>query len=83
MTDLGTLGGSHSGARAINDRGQVVGWSDTADGAMHAVLWEGGTLTELGTLVGDTILAYAVNARRQAVGVSETARGEWHAALWE
>jgi probable HAF family extracellular repeat protein len=39
ITDLGTLGGSYSQAVAINDRGQVVGWSLTASGENHAVLW--------------------------------------------
>src|SRR5207245_208275 len=29
MTDLGTLGGSSSGAEAINDGGQIVGFADT------------------------------------------------------
>ena len=38
MTDLGSLGGS-SRANAINERGQIVGSSETEDGARHAVLW--------------------------------------------
>ena len=37
--DLGTLGGDMSEALAINDRGQVVGDSYTAEGEMHATLW--------------------------------------------
>lgn len=32
MTDLGTLGGDISYAAALNDKGQVVGWSTRADG---------------------------------------------------
>jgi probable HAF family extracellular repeat protein len=40
MTDLGTLpGGEESEAVAINNRGQIIGWSDTKSGASHAVLW--------------------------------------------
>jgi probable HAF family extracellular repeat protein len=39
MIDLGTLGGSVTHATAINARGQVVGWGDTADGTnQHAFL---------------------------------------------
>jgi len=36
--DLGTLSGDYSGANAVNDRAQVVGWSDVAEG-WHATLW--------------------------------------------
>ena len=39
MTDLGTFGGRRSSAMAINARGEIVGASDTADGATHATLW--------------------------------------------
>jgi probable HAF family extracellular repeat protein len=40
MTDLGTLpDGDYSQALGINSRGQVVGFSYTASGEDHAVLW--------------------------------------------
>jgi probable HAF family extracellular repeat protein len=40
ITDLGTLRpGGFSVAEGINARGQVAGWSDTASGVHHAVLW--------------------------------------------
>ena len=39
MTDLGTLGGATSWAYGINNRGQVVGYSETASGEMRAFLW--------------------------------------------
>jgi probable HAF family extracellular repeat protein len=39
MRDLGTLGGPASGAVAINERGQIAGDAETADGPDHAFLW--------------------------------------------
>jgi probable HAF family extracellular repeat protein len=38
MTDLGTLG-TKSRAVAINNRGQIIGWSQTESGTIRAVLW--------------------------------------------
>jgi probable HAF family extracellular repeat protein len=40
MQDLGTLGGDFSSAEAINDKGQIAGSSQTADGKYLAVLWQ-------------------------------------------
>ena len=40
MTDLGTLGGTNSYAYGINNKGQIVGWSNTSSEEQHAVLWE-------------------------------------------
>jgi probable HAF family extracellular repeat protein len=36
---LGTLGGSFSEAREINDDGEVIGTSTTANGTLHTFLW--------------------------------------------
>ena len=58
MKDLGTLGGSVSIAMHINDLGQIVGRSATAedgDGArgLRAFLWAGGSgMKDLGSLGG-------------------------------
>ena len=53
MEDLGTLGGREGAYREaaaydINERGDIVGFSDDAAGSNHhAVLWAGGVLTDL------------------------------------
>ena len=53
MRDLGTLGGSSAAATAINDVGEIVGWSATSSNAeTHAFLYGNGKMTDLGTLGG-------------------------------
>ena len=59
VTDLGTLGGNNSWPWGINDRGQVVGGSETPDidpnsglPTFHAFLWNKGVMHDLGTLGG-------------------------------
>ena len=82
MTDLGALGAGQSYAWAINNSGQITGYSDTSKGEMHAFLWNGGTLTDLGTLGGKYSFAYAINNYGQMVGAGYTASREEHACLW-
>src|SRR6478609_5343821 len=80
---LGTLGGNNSNARAINNSGQIAGDADTADGAVHAFLFERGHMRDLGTLGGDLAFGQGINDRGQVVGVSIIPSGEAHAFLWE
>ncbi len=69
VRDLGTLGGRHSAAAAINNRGQVVGWAETADGVQHAFLHDAAGMHDLGLAPGGTRSeALAVNDADQVVG---------------
>jgi probable HAF family extracellular repeat protein len=68
--DLGTLGGATATAQAINNRGQVTGYSATANGDIHAFLWEKGLMIDLGTLRGNYSDAYAINDLGQVAGQS-------------
>jgi probable HAF family extracellular repeat protein len=93
ITDLATLDGEtdifaySSAANAVNDLGQVVGWSTTTSMSrfegfggcngcpIHAVLWAaGGAIRDLGTLPGDTnSLAAKINFFGQVIGSSGNA----------
>jgi len=86
MTDLGTFNDGRLGsAWAVNEQGQVVGFSEIAAfGDWHAFLWDGGGLIDLGTLGGDESEAYGINALARVVGNSNPAGSlSYHAFLWQ
>ena len=88
MEDLGSLsGGDRSRANGINNAGQVVGWSATANNLIfHAFLKNPGQeMQDLGDLGGGYSEAYAINDAGQIVGVSATSVGSVSskAVLWE
>ena len=97
MQDLGTLpGGTDATAFAINDRGQIMGQSYTAESAppnspfcaffpltQHGFFWENGKMVDIGTLGGSCTFTYGLNNKGQVVGQSTTA-GDLtsHPFLW-
>jgi probable HAF family extracellular repeat protein len=88
LYDLSTLGGEESEAYAINDHGQVVGWSRAAYDPVYvgypqrAFLYENGTMKDLGTLGGCCSHAYGINNKGWVVGRSDIGEGIYHAFLY-
>jgi probable HAF family extracellular repeat protein len=84
MIDLGSLGGTCGQAWAINNRGQVVGFSDLpGDAGDHAFLWDHtGGMQDLGTLGGDTGGAAAINDAGDIVGGDSRSDGSGGSFLW-
>lgn len=85
-TDLGNLGGKMMGkAAAINNRGEVAGFSDVTDGSVHAFLWTKNTgMRDLGALGADILGDPAgINNNTQIVGGSCDNGGNCRAFLWQ
>lgn len=82
LRDLGTFGGVNTRARGLNSSGQVVGESQTADGATHAFLWQDGVMQDLGTLGGTYSAAFAINDTGDVTGESTDSTGQTHAFRW-
>jgi probable HAF family extracellular repeat protein len=89
MKNLGTLGGSNSGAYAINDSGHIVGDSTLTQSnnfVFHAFLYDGTTMKDLGTLGGTVSWGLDINNSGQVVGYSYTDESYMlhaHAFLYE
>ncbi len=85
MANLGSLGGTCTGVSAINDHGQVTGFSYLAgDEVFHPFLWERGKLRDLETSADTVGSAGNLNEAGDVVGW-ETIPGNAniiHATLW-
>jgi probable HAF family extracellular repeat protein len=92
MSALPTVGGNNGQASAINNRGEVVGFAETADAdptcppapAEVPVLWDKGQAHAL-PLVGTDPdgFAFGINDRGQAVGYSGNCSFATHAVVWK
>jgi len=89
LTDLGSFGGNATAqAYDINEAGQVVGYTYTADLKQHGFLWTDGVMTDLGNLpTGSSSKAFGLNNNGQVVGYafdgSAAGGATNHAFLWE
>lgn len=98
MQDLGTLGGPDTLPEAMNDRGQIIGWSYTSSmpnanngyvcppnvPAQDPFFWDKGRIVDIGTFGGTCGVAIFINNRAQVVGTSNLAGNQTHRAfLWE
>ncbi|GAA3351553.1 hypothetical protein GCM10020358_81650 [Amorphoplanes nipponensis] len=67
--DLGTLGGPTASVVDINDRGQVLGLSETAAGGLHPFLWQGGAMIDLTTRgIPEDVTVNALGNRGEILG---------------
>ena len=86
MRDVGGFGGSCTYAFAINDNGQVVGFSNVAgDTGRRAFLWQNGLFRDLGgSLGGLSTGANAINEKGETVGYAGLAGDTYtHAVFWK
>ncbi len=71
--DLGTLGGTDSSGRSVNDSGQVTGTASIAGtNASHAFVGDDNGLTDLGTFGGTYSHGFGINSSGQVTGYSST-----------
>ena len=79
LTELGTLGGTYSGAGGINDKGIVVGSSYLPmSSTLRAFAWQDGAMRELQGLGGSQSMAARINNHGVIVGTAfDTAGRQW------
>ena len=95
MSALPTVGGNNGQASAVNNRGEVVGYAETANNdsscpafapapTISPVLWEKGKAQPLPTVGTDPDgTAYGINDEGQAVGYSGNCTTALHAVMWQ
>ena len=94
LPTLGAEGTSRSVSYAINDSGQIVGWSEITDQGScpdselsayhisHGFVYSNGQITDLGTLGGGCSIAAGLNNQGNVVGWAHTSENRQHAFLY-
>jgi probable HAF family extracellular repeat protein len=84
LIDIGTFGGQRSEAFGINDKGIVVGTSNTEEFHFnHAFIWWRGIKIDIGALDDGSAAAYDINNRDQVVGTTTAVSPMDKAFLWQ
>jgi len=83
ITDLGTLGGEWSEAYAMNDSGQVIGMSQTANGDDHAFLYSNGQMTDLYPLNSLRGMPMGINSAGQIAAGAVATDGRFYPAIYD
>ena len=86
MQDLGTLGGTFGEPTALNNRGEVIGFSNlSGDQSSDPFLWEKGNLIDLytNTAGGNPLTADAINEAGEIVGQAVFPNQSSDAYLWK
>ncbi len=85
ITDLGTLGGTTSYARSLNNVGQIVGWAETSAGSQQAFIWQNGQMRPLHPIAGATAGdAWSINDNGTVVGTNNGwTANDYHAVVWQ
>jgi probable HAF family extracellular repeat protein len=84
FTDLGTLGGTHANALAINNLGHVVGFGPVVDTLPYrGFYWHDGVMTQLdGFIPGKWTAAQGINDSGQIVGNADNEQNLPQAVMW-
>jgi probable HAF family extracellular repeat protein len=84
VRDIGTLGGAEAYAPALNDAGQVAGYSTNPSGNYHAFRWSvTGGMVDLGTLyAAPASKGLDINRQGQVVGYSDPTLAPVQAFIW-
>ena len=84
LTDLGNLGGGYSSPLALNEAGQIICMSGTANNLTRIFIWDlSHGIRDIGTLGGSNITAAALSAAGQIIGDASTTNGFSHAFIWD